>query len=282
MPPSHWPSATQKLGAPPDRLPAPAPLTSTAPLHAQPRAAPRAPPASRPASARARPLAAAGPSPPRLHGAPCGATPARPEWAARRGGGVPGASPPPGRGHALAPRVTRVRAHAGPAKPSSVSPGPGGGASERSIGLRPGGGGSPSTSTPTAGPAAAGHCSSTKGPEPRRPPCPLRSSSRSVPLAPSPDTLSDLRGQRGRLRVRCRPLSTAAGEPGTEARRVPAPPPAARRRHTWLCGGGATWWRVRKTQPGIPPPDLGVAPSRLHRTGPSPAFPQGHLLGPSS
>lgn len=224
MLPSHWPSATQKLGAPPDHLPASAPLTSTALLHAQPRAAPRAPPASRPASARARPLAAAGPNPPRLRGAPCGATPARPEWAVQRGGGVPGASPPPGRGHALTLRVTRVRAHAGAAKPGPRAPKPGGGVSGGSIGLRlGGGGGSLSISTPTAGPAAAGHCSSTKGPEPRRPPCPLRSSSRSVPLAPPPlpDTLSDSESRGGRLRVSCRPLSTAAGALRPSASRGP-------------------------------------------------------------
>lgn len=62
------------------------------------------PPGSSPRGHSERP----GRTRPRLRGAPRGADPARPKWAVQRGGGVPGASPPPGRGHAQAPRVTRV------------------------------------------------------------------------------------------------------------------------------------------------------------------------------
>lgn len=62
------------------------------------------PPGSSPLGHSERP----GGTRPRLRGAPSGADPARPEWAVQLGGGVPGASPPPGRGHAQAPRVTRV------------------------------------------------------------------------------------------------------------------------------------------------------------------------------
>lgn len=62
------------------------------------------PPGSSPRGHSERP----GQTRPRLRGAPRGADPARPKWAVQHGGGVPGASPPPGRGHAQAPRVTRV------------------------------------------------------------------------------------------------------------------------------------------------------------------------------
>lgn len=68
------------------------PLTSTAPLHAQPRAAPSAPQARRPAPAcRARPLGAAryDPAPPPRRPRP-GLAPARPKWAVQRGGGSEG------------------------------------------------------------------------------------------------------------------------------------------------------------------------------------------------
>lgn len=237
-------------------LPAPAPLTSTALLHAQPRAAPRASPASCPASARARPLGAAWPDP-----AP---PPRRPPPGSPRPTGVGGAArgrgprgvPPPGRGHTQAPRVTRVRSEpAGAVQSDSVflPPRPRGCVSGALVnsGLAVAATASyPQPQLRPRGPAAAGHCSSTKGQAPQRPPCPLRSSSRSLS---APDTLSDFGVQRGRLRVSCHPLSLVAQalhpstREGAQALSVPAPPPAARWLHTWICRGGAIWWRIRKT-----------------------------------
>lgn len=129
MPPPHWPSAAQKLGTPPGGLPAPAPLTSTALLHAQPRAAPRAPPASRPAPARAAtPSGPAGPGP--ASAAPlAGQTPPGPSGRCSAGEGSQGRPRPRGAGTRKHPtsRVSRG-AHAGAAQQDSGSlpPRPGG------------------------------------------------------------------------------------------------------------------------------------------------------------
>lgn len=57
-----------------------------------------------------------------------------------------------------------------------------------SVGSGLGGSGSPCTPTRAPGPAAADHCSSTKGQAPRRPPFPLRSSGRCQPRPPPPPT----------------------------------------------------------------------------------------------
>ncbi|XP_059738010.1 myosin IC heavy chain [Bos taurus] len=183
MPPRHGTSAAQKLGAPPGRLPAPTPphlhraapcsapgrpqrSTGAPPGSSLPRAATRSGPV-RPGPASAAPPARPGPRPAQVGGA------------AR--GRVRGVTPPPGRGHAQAPGVTRVRRGARWSDAAGLRFPP----SEArwlcvwgSAGSRLGGGGSPSTLTWAPGPAAAGHCSSTKGQAPRQPPFPLRSSSR--------------------------------------------------------------------------------------------------------
>lgn len=243
------PPPRRSWGRPQGRLPAPVPLTSTARLHAQPWEAPRAPPASRPAPTRARPLGAAwrDPAPPPRR--PPQGRPRPAEWAVQCGGGVPGASPPPGRGHAQAPHVTRV---------PRVAPGArGGGTAEFRIppshtdgcvsgssiglGLR-GGSGSPSIPTEAPGLAAAGHCWSTKGLAPQRPPFPPpparpRSSSRNLPprhtlrlRSPEeeaegqlPPTLPSCRGRcpstRGRSLVRACPTPSGMEAAGLDLRR---------------------------------------------------------------
>lgn len=104
--------------------------------------------------------------------------------------------PRPGRGHAQAPRVTRGRPGARGGRAAELrihSPPP-----RRSVGSGlGGGGGSPSTPTRAPGPAAAGHCSSTKGQAPGRPPFPLRSSSRSLPRKTHSPALESRAGRRG-------------------------------------------------------------------------------------
>lgn len=247
------PPPRRSWGRPQGRLPAPVPLTSTARLHAQPWEAPRAPPASRPAPTRARPLGAAwrDPAPPPRR--PPQGRPRPAEWAVQCGGGVPGASPPPGRGHAQAPHVTRVPRVArgacggGTAEfriPPSQTDGCVSGSSI-GLGLR-GGSGSPSIPTEAPGLAAAGHCWSTKGLAPQRPPFPPPWPAPALLVETSlPGTLSGFGVQRRRQRVSCHPLYPAAGAgapaQGAEAWSVPAPPPAAWRRQAWICGGGATW-----------------------------------------
>lgn len=131
-----------------------------------PRAATRSGPV-RPGPASTAPPARPGPRPAQVGGA------------AR--GRVRGVTPPPGCGHAQAPGVTRVWRGARWSYAAGLRFPP----SEArwlcvwgSVGSELGGGGSPFTLTWAPGPAAAGHCSSTKGQAPRQPPFPLRSSSR--------------------------------------------------------------------------------------------------------
>lgn len=129
MPPPHWPSAAQKLGTPPGRLPAPAPLTSTALLHAQPRAAPRAPPASHPAPARAATRSCPARPGPASAAPLAGQTPPGPSGRCSAGEGSQGRPRPRGAGTRKHPasRVSRG-AHAGAAQQDSGSlpPRPGG------------------------------------------------------------------------------------------------------------------------------------------------------------
>lgn len=47
---------------------------------------------------------------------------------------------------------------------------------------------------------------------------------------------------------------------GAEVRSVLAPPPASWRRHTWICRGGATWRRIRRTHPVTPSPPTPPSP----------------------
>ncbi|XP_041586898.1 basic proline-rich protein-like [Vulpes lagopus] len=219
-PPPHRPSAAQKLGAPPVASQPWPPLTSAAPLHARPGP----PPALHRRAARlqpARPLGGArpGPAPPPRRPRPDRPPAARVGGAARgrgpRGVPAPGADTRSTPRHARPAGLTRGRAAGLGTPPSPVGSGLGGG------------GGSPSTPTRAPGPAAAGHCSSTKGQAPRRPPFPLRSSGRSLPRKThsgfgvpsgvrrvSPPTLPGRRGPAPQGRSR------------TPARAVPAPPPA--------------------------------------------------------
>lgn len=155
--------------------------TSTALLHAQPRAAPRAPPASRPAPARSATRSGpAGPGPASA-APPAGRTPPGRSGRCSLGEGSQGRPRPRGAATRKHPasRVSR-RAHAGTAQPDSGSlpPRSGGCVSGGSVGSGLGSGSrSPSTPTGAPGPVAAGHCWSTKGLAPWRPPYPLCSSS---------------------------------------------------------------------------------------------------------
>lgn len=225
------------------------PLTSAALLHAQPRAAPSTPQRAarlQPARGHSKQPARPGPA---SAAPPTRAGPRPAEWAAPWGGGVREASPPPGRGHAQAPRVTRV--WRGPrrgwtADSGSLPPKPGGCVSGDSVGSGPGRDGSPSTPTRAPGLAAAGHCSRTKGQAPLRPPFPLRISSGNPP--------------RHTLRLRVR-----AGGRGPAVPHYPWLPgpfvPAQHGGQGWvgacpippsvggprICGGGATWRPTRRT-----------------------------------
>lgn len=183
MPPPHEPSTTQKLTTPPGRLPAPAPRPPSPPPRCS-MLSPGPPPALLQRAARlqpARPLRGARPDPappPRRpqRGRP---RPARVGGAAR-GRGPRGVPAPRARRRASTPRHAcpagrTLGLHSGTQGPSLVV------WVAVCLGLGPfrtrRGSRSPSTPTWAPGPKAAGHCWSTKDLAPRRPPCPLRSSS---------------------------------------------------------------------------------------------------------
>lgn len=261
MPPPHAPRRAEVGGAP-GRLPAPAPphLRRAAPCSAPGRpSAPStgAPPGSSPrAATRSRPAA---PAPPPRRPQP-GPTPAGPRGRRSAGEGSEGRPRPRGADSRRHP-ASRVScgAHAGAAQlgSGSLPPRPGGRVSGGSVGSGIGSGGSPPTPTRAPGPAAAGHCLSTKRQAPRRPPFPLRSSSRSLPQ----DTLSGFGVHRGRPRVSCPRLSPLPGpcapaQVGAEARAVPAPPRAGWRRHTSFAEAAPPGGPSGEHTQSPPPPHL--------------------------
>lgn len=168
-------------GSPPSPAPPPPHLRRAAPCSApgRPQRSTGAPPGSSPRSAtRSRP-ARPGPASAAPLARPA---PVRPEWAAQRGGGVGGASPPRARTRAGTPRHARPTRRTRGLRRGTQDPRPPAPPLREPVGSGLGRGrGSPSTPTRAPGPAAAGHCSSTKGRAPRRPPFPLRFFGRSLP-----------------------------------------------------------------------------------------------------
>lgn len=149
-------------------------------------------------SGPARPGPAPPPQRPRPGPARPGPAPARLEWAAQRWGGSGGDPAPGARTRAGTPRHACPAGNTQELRGGTQAPsfrGPVSGVSVGS-GLGGGGGRSPSTPTRAPGPAAAGHCSSTKGQAPRRPPFPLLLSRRCLfPQTHSP--ASESRGGGG-------------------------------------------------------------------------------------
>ncbi|XP_062070255.1 serine/arginine repetitive matrix protein 1-like [Lepus europaeus] len=216
-----------EVGGDPGSPPGPGlPLTSAALLHAQPRAAPSAPQARRPAPARP----GRAPPPPRRRPRP-GPVPSRPEWAARRGGGVRGASPPRGADTRRHP-TSRVSAgaHAGAARRRAgpLPPSLGDCVSDGSVGCGFGGRVTPYRSR---GPGASGSWSLFEHKGPRRGAAapPPRCSDRSPP-----QTLSSFRvrsGNRGlHLQAAGKQQPPDASHPARPRRRLwdsPSPQPHA-------------------------------------------------------
>ncbi|XP_038295639.1 basic proline-rich protein-like isoform X1 [Canis lupus familiaris] len=211
------------------------PLTSAAPLHARPGP----PPALHRRAARLRPARghseAPGPARPGPASAapPARPAPVRPEWAAQRGGGVRGASPPR-RGHAQHP------ASRGAAPRASGPPTPGGLGTRRRRRV---------TLHPYPGPGASGSWSlfQHKGPGATAaalPPPLLRSK------PPPQDTLrlrSPERGAEGRPPHPPRPPGPCSPGPVADPGSGRAcPTPSGGGRQIRICGGGATRRRVRR------------------------------------
>lgn len=196
-----------------------------------------------PASASAAPPARASPLPARVGGA-------------ARGRGPRGV-PAPGRGHAQAPHVTRVcwgarRGLRGgerdPSRRVSVT------ACRTARSAVDSAGGSPPTGAGAPGPAAAGHCSSTKGQGAARRPLPLAALIEARPRhSPASESGAGTEGQlpaAPRLPGPCAPA--LVGGRG----RVPclAHPTARWRRYTRICGGGAPWRSVLRAHLLAPRP----------------------------
>lgn len=202
----------------------------------------------------------------RLGGAPGpGQSPPGPSGrrgAGRRGGGVRGASPPRGADTRRHP-TSRVSAgaHAGAARRRAgpLPPSLGDCVSDGSVGCGFGGRVTPYQSR-APGPAAAGHCSSTKGQGAARRPLPLASLIEARPRhSPASESRAGSRGSAARR-------SSAAGalRPSTSRGPRPGPclahPTAGWRRYTRICGGGATWRSVLRAHLLAPPTQGGLLP----------------------